>query len=301
LNRSSARSPEPRRIAVVGGDARDAWVAVRLAEDGHVVRLFGASPSSSAGRDLVAATLEDTVQDADWLVLPGPGLTDETVLYAPHHHEPIMLSEDLLGAASLNRGGLILGRSSPALQRMSATLGFGIFESKDERDLAIANATGVGEGLLRLLIERTDRVLPEYRTAVVGYGAVGEALTGQLLALRVPVTVVARDALARARARQRGAEALGYADRASSLLGFDVVLNTVPSQDAVPAAVLAAPGDRLVVDLASPPGGLDHASVPDAARVVWARGLGARSPLTSGDIRFGYVERVIAGWRPHQE
>jgi dipicolinate synthase subunit A len=76
----------------------------------------------------------------------------------------------------------------------------------------------------------------------------------------------------------------------------DIVVNTVPSPDAVPREAFAALRGRMVIDIASPPGGIDH----DAARaagveVHWPRGLaGGRAPLTAGDAQYAFVARAMA-------
>jgi dipicolinate synthase subunit A len=280
-------------IAVLGGDARDLHVAERLAELGHEVRVSGLERLPGSPSVEYSPTPQQAVAGANWLVCPAPGV-DGDRLYAPFAARPVVLDRELLETSEIVRGGLILGRASATVREEQARMGFRLVETKDERHMAIANATSVAEGLLRLLIERTDRNLREYRTAVVGYGATGAAITDMLLALRCRTVVVARNKQQLERARQLGAEAASYEGRAETFASCDIVLNTVPATDAIPASAFPRLGDTLVVDIASPPGGMDHdAAAANGVDVVWARGLGSRAPRSSGDIRFDFVKDVL--------
>lgn len=281
-------------VAVLGGDERDLWVAERLRDAGYGVRTFGLDglpepvipPSPSA---------KEAVTGADWLVCPAPGIDGDN-LYAPFASDPVVLDASLIEASNVLDGGLILGRTSATVREAQRRLGFRVFESKDERHLAIANATSVSEGLVRLLIERTDRVLREHRIAVVGYGATGAAIVDSLVGLRCQPVVVARNKQALERAHQVGASPVQYDRRVEAMADSDIVINTVPDTAAIPSEAFTDLTSRLVVDIASPPGGMDHDAAKSAGvDVVWARGLGSRAPRSSGDIRFGYVLDVIRG------
>jgi dipicolinate synthase subunit A len=278
--------------AVLGGDARELRIAERLVQRGHEVRVFGLdrlpdppvalSPSSHAA-----------VAGASWLICPAPGLDGDT-LYAPFSSEPVRLDEDLLAASDVTSGGLVLGRLSAGVRALQERMGFRVFETKDERHLAVANATSVSEGLLRLLIEQTDRTLREHRIAVIGFGATGGAIVDSLVGARCEPVVVARDLVALERARQLGGVPVPYDERVDAMASADIVINTVPHTSAIPPEAFARLGSALVVDIASPPGGVDHQAAQDAGvRLVWARGLGSRAPRSSGDIRFRYIEQVL--------
>jgi dipicolinate synthase subunit A len=281
-----------RSIAVLGGDARELRIAERLQQLGHDVRLFGVEDLPRPPVPL-SATSHEAVAAATWVICPGPGI-DGDRLYAPFAAAPVLLDEPLLAASDVTRGGLILGRASATVRALQERMGFRVVETKDERHLAIANATSVSEGLLRLLIERTDRTLREHRIVVIGYGATGAAITDSLLGARCQPVVVARNKLALERARQVGAIPTPYDGRVGAMATADIVINTVPDTGAIPPEAFARLGSALVVDIASPPGGVDHEAARSAGvDLEWARGLGSRAPRSSGDIRFRFIEDVL--------
>jgi dipicolinate synthase subunit A len=171
-----------------------------------------------------------------------------------------------------------------------------LFELKDDLGLATRLSTGVAEGVLRLLIEVTRRILREHRILVVGYGVTGAVILDHLVAVRCTPAVTTRHPRALERARQCGATPVAYADRVAAMADADIVVNTVPSPDAVPREAFAALRDRIVIDIASPPGGIDHEAARAAGvQVHWPRGLaGGRAPLTAGDAQYAFVARAMA-------
>lgn len=294
----------PCRAAVLGGDQREYWIAHRLAEDGHDVAIYGvAVPPTAAAEPLDhkirrAETPTEAVAGAQWLVCPSPGLGPGDAVYAPFAPAPFALDEQLLSATDAARGGIVLGRATPTLAALLERLSIPSYEMKDDRALAIMNATPVAEAVVSLLVQNTDRILSEYHCAVIGYGATGAAITDALLALNAKVTVIARNPASRARAAQRGADATAdYEERVEACALVDIIINTAPDTEAVPRSAFGRLADRLVIDIASPPGGLDHdAATAAGLNVHWARGLaGGRAPRTVGDAQYALVRAAMNG------
>lgn len=284
------------KIAVLGGDERELRVAERLRDDGHDVAVYGIELPGAHAFD-AQPSAEDAVKGAQWIICPGPGIGAGNELYTPNWSEPVVFDEQLMAAADLGSGGIVLGRLPERLREVTSRNGYRVFESKDARHLSIGNATAVAEGLLKGLIELTDRVLRDYRWAVQGYGATGQVIVDYLLAVGARPTLIARDLNALERARQRGAVPHLYDDRIAALAGAEIAINTVPDTSAVPESAyepLASSG-TLLVDIASPPGGMDHAAAEAAGVTVhWFRGLGSRAPVTCGDVRYGFAADAIA-------
>jgi dipicolinate synthase subunit A len=283
------------RVAVLGGDAREVYIAGQLCAQGHQVALFGVSGDGDPRIDH-AASAEEAVSGASWIVCPSPGLGAGDRVYAPGCTVPITLDGPLLAASRAADGGLVLGRATPGVVSAARTAGVQLFEMKDDRSLAIANATAVAEALLALLIGKTERVLPEHRFLILGYGATGAAVTDALLGLACPVGVAARRSEHLERARQRGAVPAAYPDRLQAMSEAGVVINTVPSPDAILASAFPTLHGVIVVDIASPPGGTDHQAARDhGLDITWARGLaGARAPLSAGDAQLRVITDAMA-------
>ncbi|MGH3760003.1 dipicolinate synthase subunit DpsA [Actinophytocola sp.] len=282
------------RIAILGGDKRELYVAGKLASGGYDVALFACDVDDGGDLDN-ESSVEAAVQGARWIIGPSPGLGAGDTVYAPVYSGSVVLDETLLARSDAAKGGLVLGMASPTLTQTARRLAIPVFETKADRSLAVLNATSVAEAVLCLIVQGTDRLLREYRVLVLGYGATAVAITDYLLALRCPVTVSCRSDVDRARAEQRGATAVAYDARMDEFASTDIVINTVPSVSAISEEVFALLGDAKVIDIASPPGGLDHARASELGfAVTWARGLaGSRAPVSVGEARFAYLERLL--------
>ncbi len=75
---------------------------------------------------------------------------------------------------------------------------------------------------------------------MVGYGVTGAVILDYLVAARCAPVVTTRQPKALERARQCGATPVAYAERVAAMGDADIVVNTVPSTDAVPSQAFAA-------------------------------------------------------------
>jgi dipicolinate synthase subunit A len=297
-------------VAVLGGDTREVIMADLLCRDGFDVATYGLGLAAcrSLGPDegaagvakLEANSVLEAVAGRRWLLCPAPGLGDGDIVYAPYARTPIALTEALLRASDVAEGGIVLGRASSSLLACAAGVPTTVYQTKDDDALRVRVATSAAEGLLALLVGRTDQVLPDQRVLVLGYGATGAALADRLVLLGARVTVAARREESLARAEQHGAAPVAFDDRAAAMADATVIVNTVPSTSSMPLAVLRELDGCLVIDIASPPGGTDHAAAQAAGcPVTWIRGVaGERAPRTAGELQYRFVRRVIdSHWR----
>lgn len=285
------------RVAVLGGDVREAYIAGQLRTHGYDVAVYGAALDGQSGGAIVPSdSPQDAVRGARWIVCPSPGLGDGDVVYAPSSPTRIVLDSTLLSPSDAAAGGLVIGRATEGVRATCDALGIPVFEMKDDRSLAASNARSVAEALVAILVGKTVRILPEHQILVVGFGATGKAFTKALIGLSCEVTVAARRDDALAEAEAMGARAVPFGERVDAMSNADIVVNTVPSFDAVPPEAYAVLQDALVVDIASPPGGLDHEAARSAGvNVTWARGLaGGRAPHSAGDAQLAFILRSVA-------
>lgn len=283
-------------FAILGGDQREARVAELLHDEGHDVAVFGLDSANLSGV-ANSSSLEQAVADRKWIVCPAPGLAAEDQLYAPDASAPLFLSESLLSLTQASEGGLVLGKQTPSLEKVAKRLSIPVHEFKSDRALAVVVASAVAEAVVGELIGKTRRLLRELEVTVLGYGATGSAIADALVALGSHTNVAARNPVQRETARRRGANPVPLSGWHDAVQGTDVVVNTVPVEDTVHQAHFVELANTTVLDISSPPGGLDH----DAAReagvdVIWARGLaGQRAPLTIGDAQYGFIKSAMAG------
>lgn len=282
-------------IAVLGGDEREHHIASSLADVGHHVRVFAGSGSDRGVRYERVHSAREAVEGAQWIICPYPGLGNAGEIYAPAAPAPVRLERALLAASAAHSGGLVLGRASLAVREVSEDLGIALHEAKADSALAVRAATAVAEGLMPLLIERSERLLRDHLYVVVGFGSTGFAITQMLLALRCEVIVAARSKRDRERVRQLGARPVEYHARVDVMETADIVINTVPDVGAVPFGVGASRTTAKILDIASPPGGMDHQSLlGQGLDVSWVRGLGGlRAPLSMAEAQTAFIDGVI--------
>lgn len=243
-----------------------------------------------------APSIEAAVQGREWIICPAPGLGERDQIYAPNATSSMFLEESLLALSHARRGGLILGKESSTLADVAERLQIPIHEFKADRALAVVVASAVAEAVLAELIGSTSRVLRELRVIVLGYGATGSAIADVLVAVGCGTSVASRNQIELETARRRGATPLEFASWPDAVGPADVLVNTVPDPQTIGPALFETLSGKTIIDISSPPGGLDHQSAQSAGiNVIWARGLaGKRAPLTIGEAQFEFIKRAMA-------
>jgi dipicolinate synthase subunit A len=282
-------SSGPPLIAVVGGDRREDHLVSCLRASGHRVLSYGRAASADG------ATAVDAVRDVDWLVCPTPGLSPDGALYAPFHDRPIVLTELLEHGRRLPIGGVVLGVATDEVRRVAAARAIVLHQVADNEDVRCRFAESTAEGVVGTIITSTDRLLPQLRVLVLGTGRTAAAIARLLRAWNVPTASAGRREAGLARMAALGVEAVPYSARVRAIAAADVVVTTVPAPDAVPVEALAACAGKLVIDIASPPGGMDHdAARASGADVRWLRGVaGRRAPVSSGEALYEMVRSLV--------
>ena len=146
---------------------------------------------------------------------------------------------------------------------------------KDEQ-LIRDNAALTAEGALSTAMSASRRSLRALPALVIGWGRIGRALTEMLVALGVDTMVASRQESHCNQAVERGAEAANASAIADVLPGRKLIVNTAPGMVLDVGTLAFVDGDALLIDLASPPYGIDLAA-------AWSRGLRAwREPGLPG-------------------
>jgi dipicolinate synthase subunit A len=138
-------------------------------------------------------------------------------------------------------------------------------------DFLQANAAITAEGAIGVLLRESEKTLLGSNCLVAGWGRIGRLLALRLAALGAHVTVAARRRADRAEAEALGLRALDYGQLESVAGELDLVVNTVPARALADALLCCLPGDALLLELASPPGGFD----PLLAQNIGLRALAA--------------------------
>lgn len=241
--------------AIIGGDARFDWLARLLAERGKRVGVYGREVPPGAFE-----AEESALNRAENLV----------VNYPPRFLRQGMIFEEVLATAGPDARVFACGPMHPDVSDAR------LVDLWTDEALLLENAALTAEGAVASAMRASAVALRDARCLVVGWGRIGRALTEILVGLGAQVTVSSRSATGRNRAVERGAEATDTAALGEALAGRDVVFNTAPDMVLDEAALRRADEDALLIDLASPPYGID-------LRAAWRLGLRAwREPGLPG-------------------
>lgn len=270
-----------RYFWVVGGDQRQAALAAALAEDGHRVMTW-CLDKAELPPSVKRAGSPEGIDRADCVVFPLPVRGEGDTLSAPLCAQTQPLDD--LFARLRPQQYLCGGRVDDRAFALAARHGLTVHDYFTREELAVANAVPTAEGAVQIALEEMGVTLHRCRVLVLGYGRVGQLTAHRLAALGARVTVAARRVDALAWAEAYGHDTLRLGELSGSLHGFDLVVNTVPSQVLSKELLAQLKSGCLVMDLASKPGGVDFQGAAElGVRCVWALSLpGKVAPVSAG-------------------
>jgi dipicolinate synthase subunit A len=276
---------------ILGGDRRDAHFARAMLGLGYDVRVSCVPGADDLPAEAVVHDVHRAACGVSVLVCPVTGTDESGVLR--RSTTPVDLLEILSGADGIKV--LVIGTARQPVREIAAAKGIKIVESMRDDELAILNSIPSAEGAVQIAMQHSDFTIHGSRSAVLGFGRTGVTLASTLLALKSTVTVAARKRQDLAKARALGHIPLRFCKLKSALPSLDLVFNTAPAL-VLPRELLSAVKKTcVIVDLASPPGGVDF----DAAKelgitAILAPGLpGLVAPRTAGEILSSVVPRLV--------
>lgn len=293
-------------IAVLGGDRRMDFAACELARLGFDVRQWGRRQEDDAVAFSQCA--REWFADVDVLMLPLPTSVDGT-----HLHTPLCGSEEGLRMETLvsiaPHALWLVGRFNETLRLRADKEGIRWIDYFDSEVLQLKNALPTAEGAIEIAMRELPVVLDGTEVAIIGYGRIGEVLAAKLKALGVNVTVYARRATACTRAELMSCRTkrILTAPDGESQLAFDskirLIFNTVPSRLLTRSVLRELPGNCLIIDLASAPGGVDmNAAKELGLSAIWATALpGKCAPESAGVILAQTVYSILEDAQGHSD
>ena len=272
-------------ITLVGGDARQYYLAQSLMESGYDIACFEVPDMADTHESLADALCAATAA-----ALPMPALGERLMLRS-QKSGGISL-ESVLKA--LPHDAVIFGGGLKAAAKLLSQYPQQVFDYLDDEALTVRNAAVTAECALRVAMEHMHRALWRSRVLVIGAGRIGKLLASRLKALGADVTVSARKP-----ADFAWVEALGFAaDRTGAYLSglrqYACIFNTVPSPILRLEHLRAIAGDCPIIDLASGRGGLS-ADTEEPENYIRAPGLpGKDAPQTAGELLKTFIVQTLA-------
>ena len=257
------------KFAVIGGDARSAWLAALLAADGHSLRAYALEKAAMPQRITQCSSPEACVYGADWVIVGTPA-EKSGELYAP-------LSVEELLTALWPGQTLCGGRFEQDTALAAVRAGIAVCDLMTRRDFTAGNAALTAEGALGLLIRESPRSLWKGKALVTGWGRIARQLAPRLRALGCETTVAARKAGDRAEAEGLGLRSCKIPEIAELAGETDYLINTVPAPVIPKEALARLRPDAVLLELASEPGFDKTLAEELGLHTVFAPGLPGRS------------------------
>ncbi|NMA51750.1 MAG: dipicolinate synthase subunit DpsA [Peptococcaceae bacterium] len=273
-----------KKIAVMGGDARELVVVEELAAAGAMVNVAGL-PAKADSRITVFQTQKECLLGIDALVLPSPGINEDGFIYAPLAGNPLPLNEQLVSFIPSNIP-VFVGFARPKLVRLLEQKDLRIYELMKNNDVAIYNSIPTAEGAVQRAMEMMPVTIHGCTAYVLGFGRTGITLARLLGAMGADTRVAARDKGALARIAVMNLKPVPFNQLSESLREADVIFNTVPSMVLTKDILENVSPEAIIIDIASVPGGTDFQTAEKLGiKAVLEPGLPGRvAPKTAGRI-----------------
>lgn len=232
--------------AVIGGDVRFAYLARMLCSSGADARLIN---GVTEGAPRVPRAEMDALKSTKNVIMNWP---------CPNCHEIV---------ESLPPGTQVFFCGPGTPKEIHGDLRWTNLW-KDEM-LLLENAWLTAEGAICAAMNAGNASLHDCHCLVVGWGRIGRALTELLIGMSARVTVASRSEKGRNGAVMRGAEIASTYELRDVLPGKQIVFSTPPHQVLGEYELQRAEPDALIIDLASPPYGVDLEAAQSLGLRAW--------------------------------
>ncbi len=272
------------KLLIVGGDTRMHTAGYLLKKEGYDVEHLAQEN---------ADCWQEKVSRAEVIILPYPYSQKEERI--PGYEHGGVDADNLLRVAK-PEAFLFFGRgienSSAVRFRPQQRC-----KNYEEDPLFVQRNTELSaEAAVSELMQRSTLALDEQNILVLGYGLFAKAIVRKLKALGARVWVAARKEKARLAAAYDGALSIDFDQLHTLLPQMHAVMNTVPSIVMGREALMHCSETLLLMELASPPYGIDLSAAVEMERnVVVLPGLPARyAPLSAGAAVAASIIRQLA-------
>ncbi|HJD47740.1 MAG TPA: dipicolinate synthase [Candidatus Mediterraneibacter norfolkensis] len=280
------------KIAVIGGDKRQVYLARILANRGYEVTVYGLCERVYGEGIQEAASLKEALKEVDAAAGPVPFLRSGKMTGA--YEAPDMNVETLFKEMP-ETAAFFAGNIPGDVRRYAVEKGLRVYDMMQDEIVSARNAVATAEGVVTEAITRSPVNLTKSRCLVLGYGRCGSILTRLLKSFLCRVIVFEKD-------RIRAAEALVLADGTASadelpdeLSDADFIFNTVPERILSEEQLRHVGKNAWILDIASAPGGVDYrAAEALSVNAVLLPGLPGRyAPCSSAEILADFIQNRI--------
>ncbi len=282
------------KIAVIGGDQRQLFVAEYFAERGYKVAVWGLD--TYGGRLEAAKSLSAVLYGAFAVILPLPTSKDGLYLNFPLSDEKLTF-EELIESVSKEQI-LIGGHLFDEMLALASKRGIRLYDCMESESFKVMNAIPTSEGAVGIAMNELQVTLFGSTALVCGFGRIGKILSGLLLSMGCHVLAAARKDGDLAFIRAFGYEAVRYSELCDAAERADVIFNTAPAKILTRPVISHIRKDVPVIDLASLPGGVDEIAAEECGvKVIHALSLpGKVAPVSAGRIMAQSIDEILCSF-----
>lgn len=243
-------------FAVIGGDARQWYLAEHLAKKGYSVITYAIALLPKDKMSDTAFSLKEAVLQAVNIIGPIPFTKDGTTIYSQAVESDLNIEtlEKFMGKGYLLASGNIPEKFCKKL----CVNGASYFDFMKEEEVAIFNSIATAEGTIAEALLRKPSNLHGSNCLVLGFGRCAKTLAQKLKNLCSNITVCARSSVAQAAAYAHGFDSVDFLTLPSVIEKYNYIFNTVPSLVISRKELECMDKDVLIIDIASAPGGVDY-------------------------------------------
>ena len=267
---------------IVGGDQRMYYLAEKLINDGHNVKMMGfekIDKQKLLNNNIKLAHSIKEIEKTDVVIGAIPLSMDGKYVYMPY-------SETKLTIEEIDGKNIIAGNIPEKIK--------GIDILKDE-SITILNAIPTVEGAIAKAIMESNITLNKNNVLVLGFGRIGKILCDRLKGFGANVYCEARNEKDLTWIKVMGCEPIDLSNLNENLCKMKIIFNTIPHIILDKSRLILLKPNTLLIDLASAPGGIDYSTANKLGiKNISYRGIpGKIAPNTIADYIKNYIYKIV--------
>lgn len=191
-------------------------------------------------------------------------LADEIICPIPFTRDNIKINnsnmsiEELLNIQNIESKIIYTGALNNYAKEKLNEKNIKVIDIMQDESFVIKNAIATAEGTIKKVIEMTPFTINQSNVLILGYGRIGKILSHYLSSFGAKLYVEARSKRDIAIIKSMGYNEVEIERLEDYLPIADIIINTIPYQIIDKNKVDYLRSDTYVLDLASPPGGVDY-------------------------------------------
>lgn len=280
------------KIAVIGGDKRQVYLARILAKKGYEVAVYGLCERVHDERIREATSLKEALKEVDAAVGPVPFIRSGKITGA---YEVPDMNVEMLFDELPDNAVFFAGNIPSEVRRYAEEKGLRACDMMIDELVAARNAVAAAEGAVAEAIARSPVNLTKSRCLVLGYGRCGRILMRLLKSFFCKVLVSEKDKTRAADAFVLADGIVSEAELTDAVGNVDFIFNTVPERILSEERLRYVGKNTWILDIASAPGGVDYGAAETlSVNAVLLPGLPGRyAPGSSAEILVDSIESQI--------